>query len=48
MLKKQRNVQIDELRTPSPEVVKLLTVAGISPFNREFSHLYAEDYAKGS
>ncbi|KAI4646783.1 hypothetical protein J4E93_005007 [Alternaria ventricosa] len=48
LLKKRPNLHIDQLQTPSPEVVKSLTDAGISPSNVELSDLHAEDFAKAS
>ncbi|KAI4704166.1 hypothetical protein J4E81_001230 [Alternaria sp. BMP 2799] len=48
LLKKRPNLHIDQLQTPSAEVVKSLTDAGISPSNVELSDLHAEEFAKAS
>ncbi|KAI4669424.1 uncharacterized protein J4E79_001467 [Alternaria viburni] len=46
MLKKRRNLRIDQMQTPSPEVVKSLTDAGISPHHKQLAEMFAEDDAE--
>ncbi|KAI4636366.1 hypothetical protein J4E83_001321 [Alternaria metachromatica] len=49
LLKKRPNLHIDQLQTPSAEVVKSLTDAGISPSNKELSDTaITEEFAKAS
>ena len=50
LLKKRPNLHIDQLQTPSAEVVKSLTDAGISPSNKEIEDglSVAEEFAKAS
>ena len=47
MLGKRPDLIIDQMQVPSAEVVKSLTDAGISLFNKEIE-AYAEDFAKAS
>ncbi|KAI4672676.1 uncharacterized protein J4E78_001177 [Alternaria triticimaculans] len=46
MLKKRRNLRIDQMQTPSPEVIKSLTDAGISPCDKQLAEMFAEDDAE--
>jgi len=45
MLKKRRNLRIDQMQTPSPEVVQSLTDAGILPGNKQLAEMFAENDA---